>query len=146
MSPFRRRSVLATSYNSSDSLDNQISHPATLVDLPIPNFRLTRFHADNGESTSGAYPGLDRHGRVGRQMWVDDGFTENSGSSGVLNVPPIVSLAYTYDTASNRTGAFDARPKSVQPLSNMYAYDGLHRLVNARRGHKLWTGTFPGRL
>jgi RHS repeat-associated protein len=53
-------------------------------------------------------------------------------------VPPIVSTAYTYDTASNRTGAFDARPKSSQPLSNMYAYDGLHRLVDARRG--VWTG------
>jgi hypothetical protein len=53
-------------------------------------------------------------------------------------VPPIVSTAYNYDTASNRTGAFDARPKSAQPLSNMYAYDGLHRLVDARRG--VWTG------
>ena len=53
-------------------------------------------------------------------------------------MPPVVSTAYTYDTASNRTGAFDARPKSSQPLSNMYAYDGLHRLVDARRG--AWTG------
>ena len=71
-------------------------------------------------------------------MWGDDGFAENSGSSAVPTLPPIVSLAYTYDTASDRTGAFDARPKSVQPLSNMYAYDGLHRLVDARRG--VWTG------
>ena len=156
--------TLATGYGSSGSLDDRISRPAALVDpaisspdpqayaaysyiglatpalvdLPIPGFRLTRFHADNGETTPGAYPGLDRYGRVVRQMWVDDGFTENSGSSTVPNVPPIVSTAYTYDTASNRTGAFDARPKSQQPLSNMYAYDGLHRLVNARRG--VWTG------
>ena len=156
--------TLATGYGSSGSLDDRISRPAALVDpaisspdpqayaaysyiglatpalvdLPIPGFRLTRFHADNGETTPGAYPGLDRYGRVVRQMWVDDGFTENSGSSTVPNVPPIVSTAYTYDTASNRTGAFDARPKSSQPLSNMYAYDGLHRLVNARRG--VWTG------
>jgi hypothetical protein len=60
-------------------------------------------------------------------MWVDDEFMKNSGSSAVPRVQPIVSIASTYDAASNRTGAFDARPKSVQPLSNMYAYDGLHR-------------------
>jgi hypothetical protein len=98
-------------------------------DWRVPGFRLTRFHADNGAETPGTYPGLDRFGRVVRQMWVDDGFTENSGSSTVPNVPPIVSTAYTYQTASNRTGAFDARPKSQKPLSNMPAYDGLHRLV-----------------
>jgi RHS repeat-associated protein len=142
------------------SLDDRISRPAALVDpavpetyasyawiglsepaivgLPIPGIRLTRFQGDNGAETPGAYPGLDRFGRVARQMWVDDGFAENSGSSAVPNIPPIVSIAYTYDTGSNRTGAFDARPKSSQPLSNMYAYDGLHRLVDARRG--VWTG------
>ena len=151
---------LATGYGSSGSLDDRISRPAALVDLavpetyasyawiglsepatvdyPIPHFRLTRFQGDNGAETPGAYPGLDRFGRVVRQMWVDDGFAENSGSSAVPNIPPVVSIAYTYDTGSNRTGAFDARPKSSQPLSNMYAYDGLHRLVDARRG--VWTG------
>ncbi len=81
---------LATSYGSSGSVDDRISRPAALVDtavpetyasyawiglsepaivgLPIPGFRLTRFHADNGETTPGAYPGLDRFGRVVRQM------------------------------------------------------------------------------
>ena len=152
--------TLATGYGASGSVDDRISRPAALVDpaapetyasyawiglsepaivdYPIPGVRLTRFEADNGAETPGTYPGLDRFGRVVRQMWVDDGFTENSGSSTVPNVPPIVSIAYTYDTASDRTGAFDARPKSSQPLSNMYAYDGLHRLVDARRG--VWTG------
>jgi hypothetical protein len=71
-------------------------------------------------------------------MWVDDGFAANSGSSAVPTVPPVVSIAYTYDTGSNRTRAFDARPKSSQPLSNMYSYDGLHRLIDARRG--AWSG------
>ena len=43
----------------------------------VPGVRLTRFHADNGVETPGTYPGLDRFGRVARQMWVDDGFAEN---------------------------------------------------------------------
>jgi hypothetical protein len=72
------------------SLDDRISRPAVpetyasyawiglsepaIVGLPIPGVRLTRFQGDNGASTPGIYPGLDRFGRVVRQMWVNDGF------------------------------------------------------------------------
>ena len=153
--------TLTTGYGALGSVDDRISRAASLfdqaaspvdyaaysyiglstpaiVDYTIPDFKLTRFHADNGATNSGSYPGLDRYGRVARQMWVDDDFAVNSSSSAVPNKPPIVSTAYTYDNTSNRSGAFDARPNSTQPLSNMYSYDGLHRLIDARRG--AWTG------
>ena len=153
--------TLTTGYGALGSVDDRISRAASLfdqaaspvdyaaysyiglstpaiVDYTIPDFKLTRFHADNGATNSGSYPGLDRYGRVARQMWVDDDFAVNSSSSAVPNKPPIVSTAYTYDNTSNRIGAFDARPNSTQPLSNMYSYDGLHRLIDARRG--AWTG------
>jgi len=65
---------------------------------------------------------------------VDATFGPHGSVGTVPNKPPIVSLAYTYDNASSRTGAFDARPGAEQPLSHMYAYDGLHRLIDARRG------------
>ncbi len=101
--------------------------PPALADLLTSEFCLTRLHADNGEATSGAYPVRDRHGRAVRQMWVDEGLTVNSSSSTVPIVSPIVSAASTCETDSNRTGAFGARPESVQPLSNMHAHDRLRR-------------------
>lgn len=105
-----------------------------IVDYGRPDVQLTRFASDAGERTTGVYPGLDRYGRIIRQTWIDGDFDEHSTSSSVPNIPPIVDLAYTYDNASNRIGAFDARPGAQQPLSHLYAYDGLHRLQEAKRG------------
>ncbi len=155
---------LATNYGAANSIDDRISRPRDLrdatsaavyaqydyigADLPaivnydIPNVTLSRFIAHNGTSSTGTYPGLDRYGRVARQMWVDESFGPHATDPSVPNKPPIVETAYTYDNASSRTGAFDARPGSVQPLSQSYAYDGLHRLSHAIRGvwnHSLTT-------
>jgi len=123
---------LETTYGSSGSINDRISRVGTLVEegtsngyvdysyvgvgLPvmahyrIPNVRLTRFHASNGTTTTGQYPGLDRYGRIARQMWVDGAFAAHGTLGTVPNRPPIVETAYLYDNASSRTGAFDARP------------------------------------
>jgi len=152
--------ILETTYGASGSIDDRISRAATLrdedtsdvyagyvyigsgtpaiVEYEIPGVRLSRFHADNGTSATGQYPGLDRFGRLARQIWTDATFGPHGSVGTVPNRPPIVALAYTYDNASSRTGAFDARPGAAQPLSHMYAYDGLHRLIDARRG--VWDG------
>lgn len=100
----------------------------------LPDVQLSRFAAHNGLRSVGKYPGFDRYGRVINQMWVDGDFDEHASLSTVPNIPPIVETAYTYDNASNRLGGFDARPGSLQPLSHQYAYDGLHRLKEAKRG------------
>jgi RHS repeat-associated protein len=50
------------------------------------------------------------------------------------NIPPIVEILYGYDMAGNRLTALDDRPGQAQPLSHQYAYDGLQRLVEAKRG------------
>jgi len=88
-------------------------------------------------TTVGSYPGLDKFGRVLRQMWVDTGFT--TGSGGNPDRPPVVSTLYAYTKSSDRTQAVDDRPGAAQPLSQGYEYDDLHRLVEARRG--TWNGT-----
>ncbi len=111
-----------------------------LVEYLAPVIELTRYHAHNGSTTDGEYPGLDRFGRVVRQMWTDDGaFTTHATLTTVAAVPPIVELEYTYDEASNRTAAYDARPGGQQPLSHEYTYDGLDRLSVADRG--IWNGS-----
>ena len=149
---------LATNYGSTGSIDDRISRTRDLrdatnagvyaqydyiggstpaiVNYSIPNIALSRFIAHNGTTSTGTYPGLDRYGRIATQLWVDADFGPHATDPSVPNKPPIVETAYTYDNASSRTGAFDARPGSVQPLSQSYSYDGLHRLKNAIRG--LW--------
>jgi len=83
---------------------------SAIVDHGIPGVRLSRFPADNDTSVTGQYPGLDRFGRLARQLWTDATFGPHGGVGTVPNKPPIVSLTYTYDNASSRSGAFDARP------------------------------------
>jgi RHS repeat-associated protein len=102
------------------------------VDHPVPDIQLDRVRGHGGGSTSGQYPGFDRFGRVKRQLWVDGGFT--AGSGGSPNIPPIVETLYSYDLSGNRLAALDDRPGQAQPLSHGYAYDGLNRLVEAKRG------------
>jgi RHS repeat-associated protein len=151
--------ALETFYGSAGSIDDRISRARDLRDaatdavyaqydwigtsMPavvkygIPEVTLSRFIAPNGTSATGTYPGLDRYGRVARQQWSTTGFGPHTGdpaNPAVPNKPPLVETAYTYDNASSRTGAFDARPGSAQPLSQSYSYDGLHRLAEALRG------------
>ena len=147
---------LGTTYGSSGSIDDRISRTRDLRDsttaavyaqydwigggVPaivtygIPTVTLSRFLAHNGTSSTGTYPGLDRFGRVSTQRWTTSGFGPHATDTDVPNKPPLVETAYLYDNASSRTGAFDGRPGSVQPLSQSYDYDGLHRLDEAIRG------------
>jgi RHS repeat-associated protein len=103
-----------------------------IVDLPDSDIRLDRFRRHDGGTTGGQYPGFDRYGRVKRQLWIDASFT--TGSGGNPNIPPIVEILYGYDMAGNRLTALDDRPGQAQPLSHQYVYDGLQRLVEAKRG------------
>ena len=108
-----------------------------VTDYKVPGIQLDRYRAPSGASTVGNYSGLDKFGRVLRQMWVDTGFT--TGSGGNPDRPPVVSTLYAYTKSSDRTQAVDDRPGAAQPLSQGYEYDDLHRLVEARRG--VWNGT-----
>lgn len=108
-----------------------------IVDYDEPNVQLDRFRAEGGGRTAGHYPGLDRFGRVRRQLWVDGAFAPGSGSN--PNKPPIVETLYGYDRVGNRLLAADDRPGATQELSHAYVYDKLHRLIEARRG--LWNGS-----
>jgi RHS repeat-associated protein len=152
---------LETTYGSSGSVDDLISRTRDLRDAAtdavyaqydwigigtpaivgygIPQVSLSRFVAHNGTTTTGQYPGLDRYGRIARQHWSTAAFGPHATNTAVPNRPPIVETAYLYDNASSRTGAFDARPGSAQPLSQSYSYDGLHRLTEATRG--IWNGS-----
>lgn len=112
-----------------------------VVGYRAPNVRLDRFRSEGGGATTGHYPGLDRFGRIKRQLWVDGAFTAGSGS--IPNIPPIVETLYTYDRAGDRLSAVDDRPGNVaSSQSHEYFYDGLHRLIEAKRAR--WTGSFGG--
>ncbi len=108
-----------------------------VTDYKVPGIQLDRNRAPSGATAVGSYPGLDKLGRVLRQMWVDSGFT--TGSGGKPDRPPVVSTLYAYTKSSDRTQAVDDRPGAAQPISQGYEYDDLHRLVEARRG--VWNGT-----
>ncbi|MCP3905536.1 MAG: hypothetical protein GY715_18070, partial [Planctomycetes bacterium] len=105
---------------------------------------LTRHAAHNGARTPGVYPGLDRFGRVVRQMWVDEDFDEHDPPHpNVPNIPPAVELTYSYDASSNRTSADDGRPGARRVNRDFrYGYDGLDRLVTAERGYEDGVGSF----
>lgn len=87
----------------------------------------------------GAYPNLDRFGRVISQDWVDGDYTVHGSSGALPDRTQIVALGYGYDAGGNRTRAVDARPGSQWKHSFEYSYDGLHRLTEAERGN--WTGS-----
>ena len=108
-----------------------------VTDYKVPGIQFDRNRAPSGATAVGSYPGLDKLGRVLRQMWVDSGFT--TGSGGNPDRPPVVSTLYAYTKSSDRTQAVDDRPGAAQPISQGYEYDDLHRLVEARRG--VWNGT-----
>lgn len=72
-------------------------------------------------STSGQYPSFDRFGRTVTQTW------KNRTSGNVLD-----QFTYTYDYAGNRT--LRAWAGSGTGGNQDFAYDGLHRLRQFRKG------------
>ena len=90
------------------------------------------FDAVNGaDATPGQYPGLDRFGRLQRQVV---GLT-TSGTWDPDLVPAMADFAYAYDNASNILSRQDARQDaSLADRDEFYSYDTLHRLTEARRG------------
>lgn len=93
-----------------------------VVEYPVPDVQLDRSLAFDGSRTSGQYPGLDRFGRIVRHTWADGGIAAGTGSgSGYPTIPPIVSLGYQYDQASNIIEKYDARPGALQALNRQYA-------------------------
>lgn len=91
----------------------------------------------NATGTTGHYAGLDRFGRTRTHKWVDGeyGALGAHATHGSLpSIPSIVELAYVYDKASSIIEKYDARPGAKQSLNHQYMYDGLNRLVEAKRG------------
>jgi RHS repeat-associated protein len=109
-----------------------------VVDLWDIDVQLDRTAYHSGDRNDGEYPGFDRFGRPIRHTWVDGGFEEGTG--GNPNIPPIVELTFQYDTRSNLTQKLDARPgASWSNRDTQYDYDGISRLVEARRGNLVST-------
>lgn len=100
--------------------------------------------ASDAARQNGVYNGLDRYGRIRRQVWYkpnaggnwwggkaysDDAQPANDGT------PAIVDLAYTYDNASDIRTRIDERWGSRRAdRDERYDYDELNRLVEAQRG------------
>ncbi|MCC6230521.1 MAG: RHS repeat-associated core domain-containing protein [Phycisphaerales bacterium] len=113
------------------------------VDFPMPDVQLDRTLSHDGKrytgsytsQTAGVYPGFDRFGRVARQAWADGTLTTHSTDSTISSRPPIVEETHTYDRASNRKSKTDARKGAAWSNRDFgYTYDGLHRLIEAKRG------------
>lgn len=120
------------------------------VDYVAPWIQLDRTLSVDGKrrlagqtsQTAGVYPGWDRFGRVISQTWVDGELDE--AGTGVADRPQIVYETHTYDRSSNRLSKHDARDEAINGLpwasqDNQYSYDGLDRLVEAKRGR--WNAT-----
>ena len=79
-----------------------------VADLPQIDVALDRTASKNGQrnfggistANAGKYPGLDRFGRVIRQMWVIGAFQPQSPVATFGDRPPHVELTYSYDRAS----------------------------------------------
>jgi len=91
---------------------------------------LDRTVEHNGTATAGAYPALDRFGRVTNHMWVPEGF--GTGTGGFSNIPALVEIGHSYDRSSNRLSYNDAREGARLPGRNRnFVYDRLNRLVES---------------
>lgn len=91
-----------------------------IVDYPQPDLELDLFGG-----TSGSYAGLDRFRRTIDHRWIDY-------STGTVDV---ARIQYGHDSNSNRLWreAPVADANSVD-IDELYAYDGLNRLVSTERG------------
>ncbi|WP_146602845.1 hypothetical protein [Novipirellula aureliae] len=134
--------VLYYDYGSSDGIDDLLSRPYRLretnssgtilaeylytgggrtvvTDYQQPDLKLDLF-----QGTSGTYAGLDRFGRTINHLW--DGYNSTSDA---------VQLKYGYDHAGSRTWREDViAENNTQNYDELYAYDGLDRLVDVARG------------
>lgn len=113
-----------------------------LVDMAGPSgsldVMLTRFHAHDGSTTQGLYPGFDRFGRVKRHIWADGGF------AGVTNTPRIVDLSYSYDKGSNLLAADNTNDilGAWFARDSKFTHDELDRLIKVDRGLNTGGGGF----
>jgi len=106
-------------------------------------FILDESLAHNGARVPGEYPGYDQFGRNIRHVWADDTIDEHASLTTVPNIPPVIELEMAYDKSSNRTRTVDARPGARREMRDeVYAYDGLDRLIEAERGE--WSGSALG--
>ena len=90
-----------------------------IVDYQAPNIKL-----DYYQGTGTTYAGYDRFGRIKDQFW--DGY---SGTADVSRIK------YGYDYAGNRLWREDViAANNSKHHDELYSYDGLHRLVDSKRG------------
>lgn len=95
---------------------------------------LDRTKNHNGTSTAGAYPALDRFGRVTSHMWVRSDFGPHSPPTSHGNQPAFMEVTHTYDRASNRLTYNDDREGSTfTDRDRAFTYDRLHRLTEELR-------------
>ncbi len=87
--------------------------------LPQPAVRL-----DYWGGTSGSYAGFDRFGRITNQRW--DRYDGNDD-----HVSDVIHIAHGYDRAGNR---LYAQRQVYTSHSEVYGYDGLHRLTSFKSG------------
>ncbi|MCW5777310.1 MAG: RHS repeat-associated core domain-containing protein, partial [Phycisphaeraceae bacterium] len=143
----RVRKLTVTGLTTTNSIDNLVGYGYVgldmfaLVDYTRPDVQLDRTYSGDGKrrtsgyttQDAGVYPGWDRFGRVVRHAWVDGDLTEGTG--GLPNRPPVLDHVQGYDRASNRLSRLDARPGSHwEDRDFEFAYDGLDRLLEERRG------------
>jgi RHS repeat-associated protein len=121
-----------------DYIDTQLDYTANLDG--------TRGYGANG-TTSGVYPNIDRFGRVLSQRWVTGDYYDDDGATtDDPTRPAIVSLDYTYDTASNRTSRINTAHSlggtatvagGWKVIDEEFQYDGLDRLTRSWRGTRV---------
>ena len=98
---------------------NGVGRPVRVKTLDVATLEL-----DYYQDVSGTYAGFDRFGRVKDQRWVNYASTAD-----------VVRIGHGYDLAGNRIWREDARAAAAsQDLDELYAYDGLHRLKDLKRG------------
>jgi YD repeat-containing protein len=83
-----------------------------------PGINWTLYGTTNDPNTGDIYSGLDRFGRVDNCLWKQSTTT-------------LAQIQYGYDRASNRTWRKDG---VLTGYDELYAYDGLYRLNDQKRG------------
>ncbi|XOV75122.1 MAG: RHS repeat-associated core domain-containing protein [Phycisphaerales bacterium] len=113
-----------------------------IVDYPDGKIKLDRWIDSNytpaggsGPSISGEYAGMDKYGRLERQVWY------RGTSWDPDNLPARLDVKYDYDDNSDITRRYDSRVgASMADRGDEYSYDGLNRLTLATRGAPATSG------
>jgi len=91
-----------------------------------PGINWTLYGTTNDPNTGDIYSGLDRFGRVDNCLWQ---------KPAVLTTITLAQIQYGYDRASNRTWRKDGvLTLLLAGYDELYAYDGLYRLNDQKRG------------